>query len=123
MGRVLMTTILGAVAGFCTRPCCAIPAAMSLFGLSGVAFAQTAVAYRPAFMSVSGLMLGGDALDNAPTRRWLLQQGSCGHGSVGGLRALASGIGGLVTFRRAICAFAIAGSSWLLPSPASAQMT
>jgi hypothetical protein len=30
---------------------------MSLFGLSGVAFAQTAVAYRPALMSVSGLML------------------------------------------------------------------
>ena len=57
MGRVLMTTIVGAVAGFCTRPCCAIPAAMSLFGLSGVAFAQTAVAYRPAFLSVSGLML------------------------------------------------------------------
>ena len=57
MGRVLMTTILGAVTGFCTRPCCAIPAAMSLFGLSGVAFAQTAVAYRPAFMSVSGHML------------------------------------------------------------------
>ena len=57
MGKVLMTTILSAVAGFCTRPCCAIPAAMSLFGLSGVAFAQTAVAYRPAFMSVSGLML------------------------------------------------------------------
>ena len=56
MGRVLMTTIVGAVAGFCTRPCCAIPAAMSLFGLSGVAFAQTA-AYRPAFLSVSGLML------------------------------------------------------------------
>jgi hypothetical protein len=57
MGRVLMTTIVGAVAGFCTRPCCAIPAAMSLFGLSGVAFAQTAVAHRPAFLSVSGLML------------------------------------------------------------------
>jgi hypothetical protein len=30
---------------------------MSLFGLSGVAFAQTAVAYRPAFLSVSGLLL------------------------------------------------------------------
>jgi hypothetical protein len=57
MGKVLMTTILSAVAGFCTRPCCAIPAAMSLFGLSVVAFAQTAVAYRPALMSVSGLML------------------------------------------------------------------
>ncbi len=57
MGRAFVTTIVGAVAGFCTRPCCAIPAAMSVFGLSGVAFAQTAVAYRPAFLSVSGLML------------------------------------------------------------------
>lgn len=57
MGRVFVTTIVGAVAGFCTRPCCAIPAAMSLFGLSGVAFAQTAVAYRPVFLSVSGVML------------------------------------------------------------------
>ena len=57
MGKVILTTVVGAVAGFCTRPCCAIPAAMSLFGLSGVAFAQTVVAYRPAFLSVSGLML------------------------------------------------------------------
>ena len=57
MGRVVFTTIIGAVAGFCTRPCCAIPGAMSLVGLSGVAFAQTAVAYRPVFLSVSGVML------------------------------------------------------------------
>ena len=57
MGKVFLTTIVGAVAGFCTRPCCAIPAAMSVFGLSGVAFAQTAVAYRPVLLSVSVLML------------------------------------------------------------------
>jgi hypothetical protein len=68
MGRVFQTTMVGAVAGFCTRPCCAIPAAMSLFGVSGVAFAQTAVLYRPAFLSVSGLMLVATFLDNAPTR-------------------------------------------------------
>lgn len=57
MGRIFLTTTVGAVAGFCTRPCCAIPAAMSLVGLSGVAFAQTAVVYRPAFLSVSVVML------------------------------------------------------------------
>jgi hypothetical protein len=57
MTRVCVATIVGAVAGFCTRPCCAIPAAMSLVGVSGVAFAQTAVTYRPVFLSASALML------------------------------------------------------------------
>lgn len=57
MERVFLPTVVGAVAGFCTRPCCAVPAAMSLFGVSGIAFAQTAVAYRPVFLSASGVML------------------------------------------------------------------
>ena len=57
MARVFVATVVGAIAGFCTRPCCAIPTAMSLVGVSGVAFAQTAVAYRPVFLSVSGVML------------------------------------------------------------------
>lgn len=57
MTRAFVATLAGAVAGFCTRPCCAIPAAMSLVGMSGVAVAQTAVAYRPVFLSASGIMM------------------------------------------------------------------
>jgi hypothetical protein len=35
----------------------------------------------------------------------------------------AANLRGEVTFRRAICAVAFAGTFWLLPGPASAQMT
>ena len=57
MTTILRGSIVGAVAGFFTRPCCALPAALSLAGVSGTGFAQTAAAYRPAFLSVSAVML------------------------------------------------------------------
>lgn len=41
------------------RPCCVVPAAMSVVGVSGLGLAQAAVAYRPALMFVSVIMLGG----------------------------------------------------------------
>ena len=59
MTKVVFGSIVGVVAGFLTRPCCVVPAAMSLAGLSGVGFAQVVVTYRPAFMSVSIVMLVG----------------------------------------------------------------
>lgn len=59
MIRIVVDSLVGAVAGFCTRPCCVIPAAMSLTGVSSVGFAQVAVTYRPVFLVVSTVMLLG----------------------------------------------------------------
>ncbi len=55
--RVVIGGIFGALAGFLTRPCCFIPAALSLAGVSSAGLAHAAVAYRPAFVSFSAVML------------------------------------------------------------------
>lgn len=59
MTRIVFGSISGAVAGFLTRPCCVLAAAMSLAGVSSVGLAQAAATYRPAFMSISAIMLFG----------------------------------------------------------------
>ena len=48
---------VGAVAGFLTRPCCAIPAAMSMAGIGSAGLAHAASANRPMFLSLSAVML------------------------------------------------------------------
>ena len=58
MTRMLLASMIGAIAGFLTRPCCVVPMAMSLVGVSGVGAAQVAVTYRTALMSASTVMLG-----------------------------------------------------------------
>jgi hypothetical protein len=55
--RILFGSVIGAVAGFLTRPCCVVPTAMSLAGVSGAALAQQAATYRPALMSASMVIL------------------------------------------------------------------
>jgi hypothetical protein len=55
--KIVFGSLAGVAAGFLTRPCCAVPAAMSVVGLSSVGFAQLAATYRPVFMSVSAAML------------------------------------------------------------------
>ena len=57
MIRMVLGSGLGAVAGFLTRPCCVLPAAMSITGVGSAGLAHAAVAYRPVFMSISALML------------------------------------------------------------------
>lgn len=59
MTRVLLGSVVGAIAGFLTRPCCVVPTAMSLAGVGSVGLAQAAMTYRPAFMSLSTVMLVG----------------------------------------------------------------
>lgn len=54
---VIANSIIGAVAGFLTRPCCVIPAALSVAGVGSAGLAQAAFVYRPAFLSVSAVML------------------------------------------------------------------
>lgn len=59
MTRILFGSVIGAVAGFLTRPCCVVPTAMSLAGVSGAALAQHAAMYLPALMSASMVILAG----------------------------------------------------------------
>ena len=55
---IIGNSIAGAVAGFLTRPCCVIPAAMSVTGVgSAGGLAHAAIVYRPAFLSVSAVLL------------------------------------------------------------------
>jgi hypothetical protein len=55
--QAIVGTVVGAVAGFLTRPCCVIPAALSLLGVGGAGLAQAIVAYRPALLSISAVLL------------------------------------------------------------------
>ena len=55
----IYTIAIGAVAGFFTRPCCVIPAAMSLAGVGSVGLAQAVAAHRFPFLTASALMLTG----------------------------------------------------------------
>lgn len=57
MNRLASSTAIGAIAGFCTRPCCLIPALMSLTGVGSAAVAQTVAAYRWVFLTAGGLLL------------------------------------------------------------------
>lgn len=54
----LYSVVIAAAAGFLTRPCCVIPAALSIAGLGGLGVAETIAAYRSAFLGASALMLG-----------------------------------------------------------------
>jgi hypothetical protein len=56
--RLVFASVAGAVAGFLTRPCCVLPAAMSVAGVSSLGLAQIAMTYRPAFIGMSTVMLG-----------------------------------------------------------------
>ena len=48
--------LLGAVAGFLTRPCCIGPAALSVMGVSSAGLGEVVGAYRPIFLSFGMLM-------------------------------------------------------------------
>ncbi len=50
---VLSSSCGGVVAGFLTRPCCVIPAALSVAGISSASVVDAMVAYRPVFLAVS----------------------------------------------------------------------
>lgn len=53
MRAALSSGVAGAVAGFVTRPCCVIPAALSLAGMGSAGLANAAVAYQPVFVAFS----------------------------------------------------------------------
>lgn len=52
---VLSSSCGGAVAGFLTRPCCVIPAALSVAGISSASVVGAMLAYQPVFLAVSAV--------------------------------------------------------------------
>jgi hypothetical protein len=59
MLRIAFGSVVGALAGFLTRPCCIVPAALSVAGVSSAGLAHAAISYRPVFLSVGAVMLAG----------------------------------------------------------------
>lgn len=57
MNVVVRNAALGAVGGFLTRPCCVLPAALSLAGVSSAGLSAPLVAYRGPLLLVSGALL------------------------------------------------------------------
>lgn len=57
MNGVIRSAALGAVSGFLTRPCCVLPAALSLAGVSSAGLSATLVAYRGPLLTLSGALL------------------------------------------------------------------
>jgi hypothetical protein len=55
--KVVLVSVLGAAAGFLTRPCCVLPAAMSLAGVSSIGVTQAVGPYRPVLLSAGIVML------------------------------------------------------------------
>lgn len=57
MIRVLGSGLLGAVAGFLTRPCCVGPVLLSLVGVSSAGFASVIETYRPLCLAMSAALV------------------------------------------------------------------
>lgn len=57
MQGVVASAWWGSVGGFLTRPCCVVPAVLSVLGVGGAGLAQAAVTYRPVLLSVSVVVL------------------------------------------------------------------
>lgn len=57
MTSVFQSALFAALAGFLTRPCCVIPAALSVAGLGSAGLSAVFVMYRPWFLAASGLAL------------------------------------------------------------------
>jgi hypothetical protein len=53
---------IGVMAGFLTRPCCVLPVALSLGGISGVGVGEQFSAHRASFISLGGAMLAASLL-------------------------------------------------------------
>ena len=54
----LRSALLATLAGFLTRPCCVIPAALSLAGVSSAGLSSVFMTHRPLFAALSAGCLG-----------------------------------------------------------------
>jgi len=57
MNAVLWSATLGAISGFLTRPCCVLPAALSLAGVGSAGVSATLVAHRGPLLGASAMLL------------------------------------------------------------------
>ncbi len=57
MVATLHSAIFAAIAGFLARPCCVIPAALSLAGVGSVGLSNVVVSHRPLFLVSSAASL------------------------------------------------------------------
>jgi hypothetical protein len=55
--KPIYSIVIGAVAGFLTRPCCVLSGALSVAGVSSAGLAHAAATHRAAFLSASGILL------------------------------------------------------------------
>ncbi len=64
MSRLSLVASVGgaALSGVLTRPCCAMPIALSTFGLSSAVVAQFVATHRPLLLVVSGCLLAASCL-------------------------------------------------------------
>jgi hypothetical protein len=56
--------LAASAAGFLTRPCCVVPAAMSLAGVGSATLSSALMAYRFEFLLASGALLGATLVVN-----------------------------------------------------------
>jgi hypothetical protein len=61
MTPTLQSALVAAVAGFLSRPCCVIPAALSIAGVSSAGVATVVMSQRPLFLASSVVCLSVSA--------------------------------------------------------------
>lgn len=63
----MRSALVAGLAGFLTRPCCVVPAALALGGTTSAALTQRVAAHRPVFLAASVMLLAGSLWMNV---RW-----------------------------------------------------
>lgn len=64
VGPAFKGAIAASVSGFLTRPCCIVPAAMSLAGVGSARLSSALATYRFEFLLASGVLLGASLVVN-----------------------------------------------------------
>lgn len=70
------SALIAGLAGFLTRPCCALPAVLALGGTSSAALTHSVATHRPVFLAASVMLLAGSLWMNVrwqtrPLNKWL----------------------------------------------------
>ena len=61
---IMRSTVAGGLSGFLTRPCCIIPTALSLAGVSSASLGGIFISGRPVFLMASVGLLGSSIVMN-----------------------------------------------------------
>ena len=64
VGPAFKGALAASLSGFLTRPCCIVPAAMSLAGVGSARLSSALTTYRLEFLLASGLLLGTSMVVN-----------------------------------------------------------